>query len=150
MDGKVYMMVQFRELFLLKRAAVPSEPLSLLALNACVTRYYRKFQSGSEKGELSLDLQTENLCNCYTDESSVGTQCYLASTLNTTMFAYSPPYLLLPEAWLKNDEGMDQLNYSARGVHCVAANINIRPAGMNIKTILSLYPEVLRLSIYFG
>lgn len=42
------------------------------------------------------------------------------------------------------------MNYSTRGVHCVAANINIRPAVMNMKTVLSLYPVVLRLSIYFS
>lgn len=53
--------------------------------------------------ELSLDLQMGNVCNCYKDESSVGIWCCLASTLNITVFAYSHPYLLLPEAWLKND-----------------------------------------------
>lgn len=97
MDGKVYVRVQFRELLLLKRAALPSEPLSLLALKACVTWYYRRFQSDSEKAELPLDLQMGNLCNCYKDESSVGSWCYLASTLNTNMFAYShtPTYYCL-------------------------------------------------------
>lgn len=48
-----------------------------------------------------------NLCYGYKDETSVGGWCYLASTLNRIMFVYSHPYLLLPEAWLKNHERMD-------------------------------------------
>lgn len=63
---------------------------------------------------------------------------------------YSDPYLLWPETWLKNDKGMDKLNYSTASMLCVAANINIMLAVRNIKIVLSLYPVVLRLSIYFS
>lgn len=63
---------------------------------------------------------------------------------------YSDPYLLWPETWLKNDKEMDKLNYSTASMLCVAANINITLAVRNIKIVLSLYPVVLRLSIYFS
>lgn len=89
-----------------------------------------------------------NLCYGYKDETSVGGWCYLASTLNITMFVYSHPYLLLPETWLKNAEGMDQLNCSTGGVHRVAATINvccyehvsivIVPCGIKIKYTFQL------------
>lgn len=82
------------------------------------------------------------------NESSV--VVVLIAALKMTMFAYSEPYLLWPETWLKNDKGMDKLNYGTASMHCVAANINIRLAVRTIKVVLSLYPVVLRLSMHFS
>lgn len=93
-------------------------------------------------------LQVLEWFSCYKNENSVVVVLIAASKM--TMFVHFDPYLLWPETWLKNDKGMDKLNYSTASVHCVAANINIRPAVRNIKIVLSLYPVVLRLSMYFS
>lgn len=92
-------------------------------------------------------LQVLEWFSCYKNECSV--VVVLIATLKMAMFAYSDLYLLWPETWLKNDKGMDKLNYGTASVHCVAANINIRLAVTNIKIVLSLYPGVLRFKYVF-
>lgn len=64
------------------------------------------------------------------------------------VYIRSDLYLLLPEACLKNDEGMDWLNYSTRGVHCVPANINLRPVVINIKPVV-IVPCSIRIKYIF-